>query len=70
MFLSSYRGLANFMRMKYKDEFFIILSIFTSLLGVFLTSNEPLLSAFQGTAVESLFYASNEVFFNISSGFL
>lgn len=58
--------------MKYKEEFFIALLALTSLFGVFLTSSEPLLSAFQGTSIELLFYADvagNEVLFNISSGF-
>lgn len=58
--------------MKYKEEFFITLLALTSLFVVFLTSNEPLLSTFQGTAIEPLFYADvagNEVLFNISSGF-
>lgn len=58
--------------MKYKEEFFITLLALASLFGVFLTSSEPLLSAFQGTSIEPLFYtdvAGNEVLFNISSGF-
>jgi signal peptidase I len=60
------------MRIKYSEEFFIALLALASLLGVFLTSSEPLLSAFQGTLMEPLFYADaagNEVLFNISSGF-
>ena len=60
------------MHIKYKEELFITLLALISLFGVFLTSKEPLLPAFQGTLIEPLFYADisgNEVLFNISSGF-
>jgi|GEM_PF-5835546 len=60
------------MRLNYKEEIFIALLVLTSLYSVFLTSKEPLLSVFQYTLIENIFYADfagNEVLFNISSGF-
>ena len=58
--------------MKYKEEVSITFLAFVSLYGVFVTSNEPLLSVFQGTSIEPFFCntaSGNEVFFSIFSGF-
>lgn len=60
------------MYIKYKEEFFIVLLVLSSLFSIFLTSSEPLLSPLHNTFIEPLFYSNfsgNEIFFNISSGF-